>query len=184
MLDSTMLNYYEILQVPPQADTQTIKAAYHTLMFNLRCHPDLGGTLELARQINEAYNTLKDPKKRAAYNKTLNPDFFKQPTKKGSYPDRRAIPRVRVRIPAEYKMGNAPFKKAMILDISYLGCRLQTQEPIDRQTKITIKVQGIIIEGIVKWKRIFHPSTFQQIHECGIKFLRGFNELDRLQFTY
>ena len=69
-------NYYEILGVPRDVDEQTIKAAYHRLA--REHHPDKAkpGNDKEAQQrqfdmISTAYNTLKDPIKRAAYDKHL-----------------------------------------------------------------------------------------------------------------
>lgn len=69
-------NHYEILGVPRDVDEQTIKAAYHRLA--REHHPDKAkpGSDKEAQQlqfdlISTAYNTLKDPAKRAAYDKQL-----------------------------------------------------------------------------------------------------------------
>lgn len=60
-------NYYRILHVQPDAPTAVIKVSYRTLMQKLRFHPDLGGDEWNACILNEAYATLIDEKKRAAY---------------------------------------------------------------------------------------------------------------------
>lgn len=64
-------NYYRILNVQPDAPLEIIKNNYRTLLQKLRLHPDLGGKNWNATVINEAYNTLRHPLKRAAYDKTL-----------------------------------------------------------------------------------------------------------------
>jgi molecular chaperone DnaJ len=62
-------DYYELLGVPRGADEAAIKAAYRRLA--KECHPDRhnGCRDQEARfkAINEAYDVLKDPQKRAAY---------------------------------------------------------------------------------------------------------------------
>src|SRR5438105_8445727 len=64
-------DYYELLGVPRGADEATIKAAYRKLA--KECHPDRhnGCRDQEARfkAINEAYDVLKDPQKRAAYDR-------------------------------------------------------------------------------------------------------------------
>lgn len=64
-------DYYELLGVPKGADDQTIKAAYRRMAKEY--HPDRkGGCKEHEakfKAINEAYDVLKDPQKRAAYDR-------------------------------------------------------------------------------------------------------------------
>ena len=64
-------DFYELLGVPKNADEQTIKAAYRRLA--KECHPDRkGGCKEHEakfKTLSEAYDCLKDPQKRAAYDR-------------------------------------------------------------------------------------------------------------------
>src|SRR6478735_8394237 len=64
-------DYYELLGVSRGADLHTIKSAYRTLA--KECHPDRhnGCREQEARfkAISEAYDCLRDPQKRAAYDK-------------------------------------------------------------------------------------------------------------------
>ena len=64
-------DYYELLGVPRGADEATIKAAYRRLA--KECHPDRhGGCINQEarfKAISEAYECLKDPQKRAAYDR-------------------------------------------------------------------------------------------------------------------
>lgn len=64
-------NYYRILQVQPDAPPEIIRASYRTLMRELKRHPDLGGSTSEAAILNEAYETLSDPLRRADYDKDL-----------------------------------------------------------------------------------------------------------------
>ncbi|MCL6698038.1 molecular chaperone DnaJ [Sphingomonas sp. NSE70-1] len=64
-------DYYELLGVPKGADDKTIKAAYRKAAMD--CHPDRhGGCTDKEahfKALNEAYDVLKDPQKRAAYDR-------------------------------------------------------------------------------------------------------------------
>ena len=61
------VDYYEILQISPNADPETIHRIYRILA--QRFHPDnqQTGNQEMSQSLTEAYHTLTDPEKRAAY---------------------------------------------------------------------------------------------------------------------
>lgn len=63
--------YYELLEVERTADEKTIKSSYRRLA--MQCHPDRNpGCKESEakfKAISEAYDCLKDPQKRAAYDR-------------------------------------------------------------------------------------------------------------------
>jgi len=63
--------HYHLLHVESDAPIEIIHASYRTLMKRLRLHPDLGGDHGQAVLLNEAYATLSDPGRRAAYDLTL-----------------------------------------------------------------------------------------------------------------
>lgn len=59
---------YQILGVPPTADSQAIKTAYRTAAKIL--HPDLGGDPEAFRLLKLAHDVLTDPLRRTQYDAT------------------------------------------------------------------------------------------------------------------
>ncbi|MBA2920373.1 molecular chaperone DnaJ [Sphingomonas sp. MAH-20] len=68
---STEVDYYELLGVDRSADGATIKSAYRKLA--MQHHPDKNGGCKeneaKFKAISEAYECLKDPQKRAAYDR-------------------------------------------------------------------------------------------------------------------
>jgi curved DNA-binding protein len=67
MINEIFVDYYEDLQVNQNADTETISRVYRLLA--RKWHPDntLTGDPDKFNVINEAYNVLSHPEKRAAY---------------------------------------------------------------------------------------------------------------------
>ena len=62
-----MLNYYTLLEVSPKSTTAEIKRSYRRLA-RLH-HPDLNQNARdtQIKRLNEAYEVLRDPQKRAVY---------------------------------------------------------------------------------------------------------------------
>ena len=60
-------DYYEILQISPTAEPETVHKVYRLLA--QRCHPDNKetGNEGQFRQLSEAYHVLSDPERRAQY---------------------------------------------------------------------------------------------------------------------
>ncbi|KQN26703.1 molecular chaperone DnaJ [Sphingomonas sp. Leaf33] len=68
---TTEIDYYELLECGRDADDATIKSAYRKLA--IKYHPDKNGGCKeheaKFKAISEAYDCLKDPQKRAAYDR-------------------------------------------------------------------------------------------------------------------
>jgi curved DNA-binding protein CbpA len=60
-----MRDFYEVLQVHPRAEADVIRAAYRTLA--RKYHPDHGGDALRMIALNDAWDVLGDPSRRAAY---------------------------------------------------------------------------------------------------------------------
>ena len=72
--------YYDILQVTSDADAETITAAFHSLI--KRHHPDVSTNPNanvISQKLNQAYEILSDPVKRAKYDDELKRTFRRQP---------------------------------------------------------------------------------------------------------
>ena len=65
------MNYYVILGIPVDADPESIRHAFRVLA--RRFHPDAGAgsSAEKFHRIFEAYETLRDPARRAIYDRSL-----------------------------------------------------------------------------------------------------------------
>jgi hypothetical protein len=63
-------DHYEVLNVERTASPAEIKTAYRKLVRQV--HPDQGGNAALFRLVQEAWSTLSDPAKRAAYDRQLD----------------------------------------------------------------------------------------------------------------
>ena len=59
------MNYYDVLGLDPTCSPSEIQTAYRQLA--KQHHPDLGGNEQRFHEISEAYEILKDPHKRAAF---------------------------------------------------------------------------------------------------------------------
>ena len=68
---STQIDYYELLEIERGADAGTIKSSYRKLA--MKFHPDKNAGCKESearfKAVSEAYDCLKDPQKRAAYDR-------------------------------------------------------------------------------------------------------------------
>jgi curved DNA-binding protein CbpA len=64
----TFDDHYRVLQVDPEAEPEVVKAAFHSLA--QKYHPDVcGGSQQRMAALNGAWAVLRDPAKRAVYDR-------------------------------------------------------------------------------------------------------------------
>jgi curved DNA-binding protein CbpA len=70
--DGGFVDYYELMQISPKAEAETIQRVYRILAG--RCHPDNPATGDIERflRLKQAYETLGAPERRAAYDEEYN----------------------------------------------------------------------------------------------------------------
>ncbi len=66
-----MPDLYEVLQVHPRAEPEVLRAAYRVLA--RKYHPDHGGDARRMITLNDAWDVLGDPVRRAAYDSSRAP---------------------------------------------------------------------------------------------------------------
>jgi len=70
-MPSSTMDYYELLEVTRDADDKTIKSSYRRIA--MQCHPDrnpgCADSEAKFKSVSQAYDCLKDPQKRAAYDR-------------------------------------------------------------------------------------------------------------------
>jgi DnaJ-class molecular chaperone len=160
-----MKNYYQILGICQDVPQEIIVAVYKTWMQALCVHPDLGGDEELAKEVNEAYRVLKDPRKRAAYDKKIS-----EHNPSGARELRRAP---RFDVDAEISFCVTPGKewqRGRARDASALGLRISSPYRVSIGDHVSIAFLGssTSAESRVKWVRAFSGDEF----EFGVEFFR------------
>jgi len=140
-------NYYRILQVQHDAPLEIIRASYHALMRVLRQHPDLGGSSENAAALNEAYETLSNPARRAAYDRKLDVPNLKR----AHEADRRQA------VPALCPVCRKPLARKPLPGERCATCRgvLQSKYPADFE-----KAESRSIARIKKERSIIYYATW------------------------
>jgi len=172
-------NYYAVLQVSVDAQPQEIKRAWKHLLQKSRKHPDLGGSEDEALLINEAYTVLKDPMRRAAYDRIYLIHVAETQAEIAEEQDKPTQNRRRVkRIPYVnevyiQKSNGDNAAAAQTQDISLYGLKLRTTQKIKSRETIEVSFAqdpGFVIQGTVQWHRMIPQRFGNPIYEAGLKF--------------
>lgn len=171
-------NYYRILHVQPDAPLAVIKASYRAQMQKLKLHPDLGGDEKNAATINEAYATLSDEKKRAAYDaeftkhgESHRSDTIKRtkPSNSKPRPANRSLNRQLKNTPLYYfTKPNYPPSTGVLRDLSPTGVQIQTTERLANKQIIKLSCDELIATVRVKYCK---KSTIPGYYNIGAEFL-------------
>lgn len=127
-------SYYRLLHVQPDAPAEIVRASYRTLMSTLRAHPDLGGDHERAALLNEAYEVLSDPIRRAAYDAARAPHTRRassraeQPRPRGAADDARC-PFCRAALPRRAALQRCPACRAPLAAVAAPSMAAGTRVP-------------------------------------------------------
>ncbi|MFH1830569.1 MAG: DnaJ domain-containing protein [Pseudomonadota bacterium] len=159
--------YYDMLGLTPAAPPEIVSAVYRAWMKALKVHPDLGGDEEFARQINEAYDTLKDPQRRAEYDtKLVN-------IVPGKYETARRAPRVKIDAQIAYCDSlKSQWAIAKVMDASALGLRIRAEEPLEAGQHLAIAFSescAMAAEAEVRWANHLKNND-RFCFEAGIEF--------------
>lgn len=114
-----MRDPYEVLQVRPGAESEVIRAAYRVLA--RKYHPDLGGDATRMVALNDAWDVLGDPARRAAYDaeRAAEESSREAPTSR-NWPAGAATP-ARAAAPAPAGSAQTPFGTASAADANRAG---------------------------------------------------------------
>ncbi len=159
--------YYDMLGITPAAPAEIISAVYRAWMKALKAHPDLGGDEEMAKELNEAYDTLKDPERRAGYDAKITKDISNE------FETTRRAPRVQVNAQIAYCVSvKSNWSIAQVVDASALGLRIRTDNPLEAGWHLAIAFPGscaMAAEAWVRWAN--HLKDCKRFcFEAGIEF--------------
>lgn len=175
-------NYYEILKVTPDAESELIQSAYHTHLKALKKHPDLGGSDAEAQLLNEAYAVLKDPDKRRLYDAKLNGSrTHTQTTPRRKPASAQQKPQEQRRAPrADYHENcrislkeSSVWSDAKFRNISKLGACIASQLSLKKDDLIMLNLaplSSLQLEGVIRWCRAIPQRFGKPIYEYGIEF--------------
>ena len=163
-------NYYRILKVQPDAPAEIIRASYRTLMRELKTHPDLGGSTSEAAILNEAYETLSDPERRAAYDRKIQATQFKRTTPS---PGTDAAARDATSCPFCKKTLAPEAQAEKICPVCNVPLPFYEQPDLDRESRRTIarmKKNDTLVYSC-SWPETLKNGTMIDLSPRGIRFL-------------
>ncbi|MFA5811186.1 MAG: J domain-containing protein [bacterium] len=160
--------YYDVLGITRAAPAEIVSAVYRAWMKAMRAHPDLGGDEEFAKELNAAYEILRNPESRAAYDAQL----VRERGADGGEGVRRA-PRVSVSTEIAFCVPpDGTWIRAETMDASVLGLRMCTTEPLEEGVHVAVAFPsspGSAVDATVRWTRAAE-GVRSRTFEAGIEF--------------
>lgn len=160
--------YYDVLGITAKAPQEIVTAVYRAWMHALKKHPDLGGDLDFAKKLNSAYETLKDPLRRRAYDEKICKCFGEAAAN-----EKRRAPRTPVDVRIAFCIPpDGRWRPAQAVDASCMGLRLHTTDVLYVGTHVSIAFSGSAApaaEAVVRWSKEL-GDTNNWRHECGVEF--------------
>jgi hypothetical protein len=153
MAQSPTVTHYEVLGVPAAADTAEIKKAYQKRVRS--SHPDVGGSAGLFRLVQEAYETLSDPRRRAAYDQSLQ-DGPPGDSGAGTPPPRQEPRREKPQEKPRQKPKDGPAFQPMETPPAapaWNGPAVEFRPPLSAPPWDGKKVRLPVSRGILRWRK-------------------------------
>lgn len=173
-------DYYQILQISCQADPAIIKAAYYTHLKVLKKHPDLGGTEEGAKLLNEAYEVLSDAAKRHEYDKKLLDNVVSiarnHEQENPFTPSQEQRTAMRIAFSQVFQFRQYPkgiWFDAQFRDISLKGACFRSVGKFREGDLVELemsKAPHVWAVGKTRWARLLPQRFGPLLHEGGIEF--------------
>jgi hypothetical protein len=137
--------YYSLLGVDPGADADEIRAAYRRR--SKEVHPDAGGDRELFLLVQLAHDTLVDPDRRAAYDRTLAAPSSERASTPSSSSPSSPTP-----VPASARAGAAillaVFVVFVVVLVAVVSLSSRATQSVSRATSTTSRASGVSASGV------------------------------------
>lgn len=155
-------DYYKVLQVDPSAHAEVLHAAYRTLLRVLGKHPDLGGSDADARAIIEAYQTLRHPERRRAYDLWLKAHSAPPPAPVPAPAAVQGLPDpvrqwIRAALPDFHEAPSAPFASRFDLVL---------ESPAPSSDRLYVKAFPVM--GRAQWPTVFTLCRAVAVGRTGV----------------
>ncbi len=165
-------NYYDILQINQNASPEIIEKAYKTLA--KKYHPDLQEennkkeAEEILKEINEAYEILSNPDKKALYDQNLKNETISQENYDKMYVQNEELEYKKRQLQYQEQMEQArqkAYHDAYIQDLKNRGYRIKYKKSIKDYLKGIISIIIVIIILILLWHVPFIQNFFMNLYE-------------------
>lgn len=165
-------NYYDILQINQNASPEIIEKAYKTLA--KKYHPDLQEASnkkeaeEILKEINEAYEILSNPEKKALYDQNLKNETISQEDVDKIKKEEQELEFRKQQIQYQEQMEQArqkAYHDAYIQDLKNRGYRIKYKKSLKEYIKGIIFIILVILVLILLWHVPFIQNFFINLYE-------------------